>query len=151
MLLLLVGGHYVDDFNGIEYAEHSDSAFHAFSEFHVLRPGTSSQGLPHPGGVRLTAHLRQVRYSDGRRPDPVYESSLGPICLDPHAERHPAQVLAQRDPAHAAGGGLRGRLRQDRRTPAQSRLRPAGPAFARTRPGRQWLGICGADWPDGLR
>ena len=36
-LLLLVGGHYVDDFNGIEYAEHSDSAFHAFSEFfHVL-------------------------------------------------------------------------------------------------------------------
>ena len=29
-------GHYVDDFNGVEYAEHS-SAFHAFSEFfHVL-------------------------------------------------------------------------------------------------------------------
>ena len=37
MLLLLVGGHYVDDFNGVEYAEHSDSAFNAFSEFfHVL-------------------------------------------------------------------------------------------------------------------
>ena len=36
MLLLLVG-HYVDDFNGVEYAEHLDSAFHAFSEFfHVL-------------------------------------------------------------------------------------------------------------------
>ena len=34
MLLLLVGGHYVDDFNGIEYAEHSDSAFSEF--FHVL-------------------------------------------------------------------------------------------------------------------
>ena len=33
----LRGRHYVDDFNGIEYAEHSDSAFHAFSEFfHVL-------------------------------------------------------------------------------------------------------------------
>ena len=37
MLLLLVGGHYVDDSNGVEYAEHSDSAFNAFSEFfHVL-------------------------------------------------------------------------------------------------------------------
>ena len=35
MLLLLAGGHYMDDFNGVEYAEHSDSD--AFSEFfHIL-------------------------------------------------------------------------------------------------------------------
>ena len=31
MLLLIVGGHYVDDFNGLEYAEHAHNAFHAFS------------------------------------------------------------------------------------------------------------------------
>ena len=38
MWLLLVGGHYVDDFNGLEYAEHADSAFYAFSDFfHALR------------------------------------------------------------------------------------------------------------------
>ena len=37
MLLLVVGGHYVDDFNGFEYAEHAHNAFHAFSDlFHVL-------------------------------------------------------------------------------------------------------------------
>ena len=34
---LVVGGHYVDDFNGLEYAEHADNAFHAFSDlFHIL-------------------------------------------------------------------------------------------------------------------
>ena len=35
MTLLIVGGHYVDDFNGLEYAEHTDSAFNAFSDFFV--------------------------------------------------------------------------------------------------------------------
>ena len=36
-------------------------------------------------------------------------------------------------------------------TPAQSRLRPARPTFARTRPaGRQWLGIRGTDRPGGV-
>ena len=32
MLLLIVGGHYVHDFNGLEYAEHAHNAFHAFSD-----------------------------------------------------------------------------------------------------------------------
>ena len=33
MLLFVVGGHYVDDFNSLEYTEHADSAFNAFSDF----------------------------------------------------------------------------------------------------------------------
>ena len=37
MLLLIMGWHYVDDVNGLEYAEHAHNAFHAFSDlFHVL-------------------------------------------------------------------------------------------------------------------
>ena len=54
MLLLLVGGHYVDDFNGIEYAEHSDSAFHAFRV--LPRLGPQGQGLQGPATSKPSHH-----------------------------------------------------------------------------------------------
>ena len=114
---------------------------------HAEWPSYEANSRSSPGGVRcsrtlcFTAHLRPVaRHPGGRRPDPVGRSSLDPLRPGPHAERHQAQVLAQQDPARAAGSGLRGRLRQNGGTPTQSRPRPARPTFARTRPGRQWLG-----------
>ena len=36
MILLIVGGQGVDVFNALEYAEHADSAFNAFSDFFVV-------------------------------------------------------------------------------------------------------------------
>ena len=35
-LLFLVGGHYVDDFNGVDATDLADSAFHGFADFFLL-------------------------------------------------------------------------------------------------------------------
>ena len=183
MLLLLVGGHYVDDFNGVEYAEHSDSAFHAFSEFfhvlgfrvkdskaqppasrhvlqgvevHVQQDGVElsptprrvaklrhataqaleSNSLTPPEAGRLAGRLsfltQAVFGTVGRSAlQPVYArshntqtdddqslSAIRPVRPGSHAERHQAEVPAQRGFSGAAGRDLRGRLRQDRGTTA---------------------------------
>ena len=35
-LLFLVGGHYVDDFNGVDATDLADSAFYGFADFFLL-------------------------------------------------------------------------------------------------------------------
>ena len=88
MLLLLVGGHYVDDFNGVEYAEHSDSAFHAFSEFfHVLGLRVKDSKAQPPASRHILqgveVHVRQDSPTPQRvaKLRHVIDQALGSNCL----------------------------------------------------------------------
>ena len=47
-LLFLVGGHYVDDFNGVDATDLADSAFHGFADFFLLM-GLNTKASKSPG------------------------------------------------------------------------------------------------------
>ena len=54
-LLLVVGSHYVDDFNAVDYPEGADSAFSSFAEFFEQGvQGPAARAQSHPAGVSFS-------------------------------------------------------------------------------------------------